>query len=163
MGLITSRYEAQTSTALTITLASLVDGGFRESTAFYNNPVTTPDEFIDCLIGGKITVGTNPTLDSLIKIWLYGTWDQNDFSAGVTGVDAAYSAAQQDLLIPVEYIKVSNVSDVTYEFGGVSVREAYGLMPPKFGILVGNETGVSLNATASNHDIRFFGLKYNAA
>lgn len=159
MGLITQDYSAAASTALTITLASLATGGFRESTVVDN----TSNKYLDAIVGGKITTGTSPTADTLLKVWLYCSWDSTDYIAGLTGSDASYSAGQEALLVPAEYITVTATSDVTYEFGGISVAQAFGQMPPKWGVLVKSETAVNLNSTASNHAISYWGIKKNAA
>lgn len=160
MGDITQVYSGSSRTQITISLAGLANGALRESTVIDN----TTTKYLDCIVGGKITVGTTPTVDTLIRMWLYASWNSTDYTGACTGSDASYSAGQEGILIPLRPIKVPvATSDVTYEWIAGSVRRAFGEVPPKWGILVKNETGVSLNATSSNHDIGFWGIKKNVA
>jgi hypothetical protein len=49
----------------------------------------------------------------------------------------------------------ANTSDRTYHFGPVSLAAAFGgTLPPKVVLFITHSTGVNLNSTAGNHQIR---------
>lgn len=145
-----------TSTQMTITLASLANASLRESDAVDNST----DLFLDALVGGKITTGTSPTANRTIVIYAYGSVDGGTtFTGGAGGSDAAYSDGEQVNMRVLAVISTDNTSDRTYEFGPVSVARVFGgHLPEHWGIVVENNTGASLNATGSNHEIRYQGV-----
>ena len=148
-------------TALTITLASLADNAWRESTVVDN----TSNLYDDVLVGGKITTGTTPTANTTIEVYFYALVDGTNYTAGASGTDAAYTADGEELLFPVcQIIQVDATSDQAYVFGPVSVKSAFGgAMPSKWGVVVKNDSAVALNATGSNHAISYLGLKTTIA
>ena len=148
-------------TALTITLASLANGSWRESTVIDN----TSTLYDDILIGGTITTGTTPTANTAIEVYFYALADGTVYTGGASGTDAAYTADGEELLFPVcQIINVDATSDQGYVFGPVSVRAAFGgAMPSKVGVIVKDATGVALNATAGNHVLKYMGIKTTIA
>lgn len=146
---------------LTITLASLATATWRESTAVDN----TTNKYTDALLGGKIMTGTTPTVNTTIEVYLYGTYDGTAYTAGASGTDAAYTADGEELLFPVaQIIQVDATSDQQYVFGPISVAAAFGgVLPSKWGVVVKNSSAVALNATGSNHEIKFIGVKTDIA
>jgi hypothetical protein len=49
----------------------------------------------------------------------------------------------------------ANTTDRTYHFGPVSLAAAFGgVLPPKVVLFITHSTGVALNSTAGNHQIR---------
>lgn len=154
-----------TPTAMTITLtglatsATLVAG--RESTALDQKDTL---DSIDTLVGGKITTGTTPTAARQIEVWAYGSYDDVEFSGAATGSDAALTPTEKTTMRMLTVIPTSNVSDTTYKFGPFSIAQAFGgTMPVQFGIWVTHNTGVNLNATATNHEIVYTSVKYESA
>jgi len=146
----------------TITMASLGDGAFRESTAVDN----TADLFIDVLVGGSITVGTSPTADTQIVIYAYGSVEGTTrYSGNVTGVDAAYAPTlneDQNLKL-LDVISTHSTSDTAYEWGPASVQSSLGQVARSWGIVVKNESGVALNSTEGNHIIEHNGTKFQSS
>lgn len=153
------------SAALTITLASLGASATagRESTAIDN----TSNLYIDAILGGFITVGTTPTNNTLIEVWVYGSYDGTTYAASATGSDAALTPAQQDktLMKLGTYIPVTaTTSNVKHNFIIGSVANLFGgVMPQKWGVWVLNNSGAALNSTAGNHEIKYTGVKYTSA
>jgi hypothetical protein len=152
-------------TAMTITLtglatsATLVAG--RESTALDQKDTL---DAIDVLVGGKVTTGTTPTASRQIEIWAYGSYDDTEFSGAATGSDAALTPTEKTTMRLLTVIPTSNVSDTAYKFGPFSIAQAFGgTMPVQFGIWVTHNTGVNLNATASNQEIVYTTVKYESA
>lgn len=152
------------SAAFTITLASLATSSTlvagREGTAISN----TSNLYDDYLIGGKVTTGTSPTVDTQIEVSVYGGYsdtptyidvlDGTDSAETFTSVNVKRSAVRI-----IERMFVDNTSDRTYGFGPVGVKQAFGgIMPKNFGPFVTHSTAVNLNSTGGNHEIVYTGV-----
>ena len=153
-----------TTTALTITLASLATDASlvagRQSTVIDNGT----DDAIDALVGGKITTGTTPTASKQIEVWLFGSYDDAEYSGGAGATDAAFTPDEKTLLRLLTIIPTVNTSDKAYRFGPFSVAQAFGgVMPEKWGVYVVHNTGVNLNATGSNQEVVYTPVKYESA
>ena len=144
---------------LTITLASLgsdtnlLTG--RESATIDNST----NLYLDYLISGKITAGTSPTAARSIEVWAVGSWDGTSWPDVFDGTDSAETITSADIKASVcrfvAAMATANTSDRTYHFGPVSIAAAFGgTLPPKFVLFVTHSTGVNLNSTAGNHQIR---------
>ena len=149
----------------TITLASLASDtsllAGREGTAIDNN---TTDDAIDALVGGFTTTGTSPTASRQIEIWLYGSYDGTSYSGGATGSDANLSPQEKTLLKLLQVIPTSSTSNQKYTWGPHSVAQAFGgTMPRKWGVYEVHNTGVNLNSTAGNHEVKHTPVKYESA
>lgn len=165
---ITLKYDGGGSAAsLTITLASLASDtnllAGRQSTAISN----TTNKYIDALVGGKIMTGTSPTADRNIEVWAWGTYDGTTYTAGMGASDAnkTVTAKRKLLLGLVQSIPTSSTSDNAYEWGPRSVARALGLgqLPRAWGLWVVHNTGVNLNSTGGNHEIKFTGVHFESA
>src|SRR5678815_260973 len=112
-----------TSAAYTITLASLASSATagRESTVISN----TTNLYLDYLIGGKITVGTTPTINTTIEVWAYGSVEDTPlYVDGFTGADSNRSVTDAGLksaqLALIATLNVNTTtSNRTYWFGPV--------------------------------------------
>lgn len=165
----TPKYAA--NDAVTITLASLASSSTWLAGREGNEEDNTSVKYDDVEVSGKITVGTTPTINTLINIYVYGS----DVSLATTpidvldGVDSAetltntgilYSAIKLGVSIPVP----ATTSDVPYAFAPFSIASLFGGNMPKFwGIFVSHNTGVNLNATGGNHVIAFHGINKTIA
>lgn len=145
-----------TRASVTVTMAGLASAAWRQSAVVDN----TTNRYLDALLGGSIQVGTSPTNGGAIRVWAYGQWDTNKYTGGASGSDAAYTAdGEEDEFRLLHTITVDATSDQDYEFGPVSVAQAFGgVLPDKWGIVVENATGVALNATGTNNLIRYQGV-----
>lgn len=155
---------------ITITLASLGDGGYRESAGLDN----TTNKYMDCLIGGSIRVGT-VIADGSISILAYGSHDGGVImSGGLIGTDETITWGTTPSTSSVEgfnqlkhlaTISVDTTDDDNdIEFAGLSLAAAFGgSVPEDWGIVVLNETGVALHATQTNTEIHYQGIKYDSA
>ena len=145
---------------VTITLTSLANGSYRQSAVVDN----TTNKYVDALIGGSIQVGTSPTNGNTISVFVYGTFDGTLYTGGASGSDAAYTNAEEVLFRLVSVIPVTSTSNKDWIFGPVSVAQAFGgVLPSKWGVVVLNSTGATLNATGTNNTIKFIGVKYDSA
>lgn len=146
---------------VTITLTSLADGSWRQSTAVDN----TTNKYMDALLGGSIQTGTSPTADALIEVYLYASYDGTNYTGGASGTDSAYTADGEETLFKLaQVIIVDATSDQDYVFGPISVAQAFGgAMPSKWGVVIKNGSGAALNATGTNNEVQFLGVKYDVA
>jgi hypothetical protein len=144
---------------LTITLASLgsdtnlLTG--RESATIDNSS----NLYLDYLISGKITAGTSPTAARSIEVWAVGSWDGTNWPDVFDGTESAETITSADIKASVcrfvAAMATANTSDRTYHFGPVSLAAAFGgTLPPKIVLFITHSTGVNLNSTAGNHQIR---------
>jgi hypothetical protein len=148
-----------TASDLTITLASmatdtnLLTG--RESATIDNSA----NLFLDYLVSGKITAGTSPTAARSIEVWAVGSWDGTNWPDVFDGTESAETITSADIKASVcrfvAAMATANTSDRTYHFGPVSLAAAFGgTLPPKVVLFITHSTGVNLNSTAGNHQIR---------
>lgn len=153
-----------TSTAMTMTLASLASDtnllAGRESTAVDNSSTLA----VDYIVGGKVTTGTSPTASRVIEVWAYASYDGTTYSGGATGTDAALTfASEKTSLALLQVLPTDATSNHTYEWGPFSIADAFGIMPKKFGIYIVHNTGVNLNSTAGNHEVKYTAVNYTSA
>lgn len=154
----------QAAVTHTITLTGLASDtnlvAGRAGTAIDN----ATDDAIDSVVGGKVTTGTSPTAARQIEIWVYGSYDGTTYSGAATGSDANLTPAEKTLLKLLTIIPTVNTSDKTYPWGPFSVAQAFGgTMPRKWGVYIVHNTGVNLNATGSNHEVKHTPVKYESA
>jgi len=146
-----------TSFDASITLASLLSDGNllqgRESAAISNSAGN-----LDYLISGKITTGTAPGLGT-IEVWAVGSIDGTTWPDVFDGTDSPETVSslsvKNEVCKLVSSIANYNISNYAQFFGPVSLASIFGGTVPKaFVLFVVNGSGVALNATASNHQIR---------
>lgn len=148
------------NSTMTITLASLANstaGVGRQSTLVDN----TANLYLSAQISVSITVGTTPTANSLIYVYLIrqdnNTTPIADDGAGTTdaGITITNAPLLGTLLVP------ATTSNVAYK--RIFDTTVLGTLSPKWGIAVVNSSGVALNATAGNHVVTFIGYKATVA
>lgn len=149
----------------TITLASLASDtnlvAGREGTAIDQKDV---DDAIDALAGGTVTTGTGPTASRQIEVWVYGSYDDTNFSGSATGSDANLTPSEKTLMRLLTIIPVGSTSDKAYKWGPFSIAQAFGgILPVQWGIYIVHNTGVNLNATVGNHEVEHYPVKFESA
>jgi len=152
------------SAAFTITLTGLATSATkvagRESTAV----AVGANDYLDYLIGGKLTTGTSPTVSKSIDVWVYGAIEDDPiYPVNITGSDAAATMASENqrnsALKLLHTIVVDNTSDRPYSFGPSGIAQLFGGgLPTDFGVWVTHDTAVNLNATAANQAIYHTGI-----
>jgi hypothetical protein len=168
MATVTMNYAA--SAAITIgvesTASSSTFAAGRESSVIDN----TTNKYADALLSGKIRVGTTPTANTQIAVYVFAPVDDTptypDVMDGTDSTETLTSVGVgQGFLKPAATLNVdSNTSDRDYAFGPVSVAQLFGgVMPPRWSVFVAHNTGVNLNSTAGNHFIKYQGIKFDVA
>lgn len=136
-----------TTTTFTITLASLASstaGVGRQST------LVTSNTAISALIAVKFTVGTTPTANSLIYVYLIrGDGTLNDDNAGAS--DAGLTVINTPLLGTI--LCSAATSNVAYY--GMFDTKFLGSLGKTFGIAIVNSTGATANATGGNFSAEY--------
>ena len=152
-------------------LASSTTTGVRESTEIDN----TTNKYVDCIVQGKVTVGTTPTTGKSIKIYVWGadtslaslTYDQANAAGldALTGVDGDRTLTNTETLqsmlrLGAVISVVATTSNVTYPFAPFSVASLFGAMPKFWGLVVQHDTVAALNSTSTNHAFAYTGITY---
>lgn len=148
--------EYAASAAMTITLAALASSATRvagrESDAVNN----TANLYLDYLVAGKVTTGTNPTVNKQIDVWVYASLeDTPTYPDVMDGADSAETWTSVDIrnagAVLAAVVTTDATSDRTYWFKPFSIAAMFGgRMPKYFGIWVTHDTGVNLNNVGSN-------------
>lgn len=150
-----------TSTAFTLTLASLGSGSARETTAIDN----TSNLYDEAFVYTAVKVGT-VAAPKLYNLFAYGSEDGTNYTDPATGSNAGItigSPTNLDHLAPI--FTPSNSG--TYKSGGVAVaanaKKMAGALPRKWGMVVDNQTGAALDSTEGNHAYTYSGLYFTVA
>jgi len=170
MATTTTNYGSNTT--ITMDLANLASSstfiaGYES--AQVNN---TTNEFLDAIVQGEVSVGTTPTVNTSINIYVYGastslatnSIDVLDGTASaetLTNTGVLYSALRLAAVISV----LANTSNVAYNVAPFSVAQLFGGVLPKYwGLFVAHNTGVNLRNTAVNTNaFSYYGVKYDIA
>jgi hypothetical protein len=127
----------------------------RESSSLSN----ASNKYLDELVSGKITAGTSPTDARQIEVHCVGALDDTpnwpDVFDGTDSAETITSAGIKNAIVaPVAVIATNNTSDRVYPFRPLGVRQLFGDgLPPAHVLFVVHNTGVNLNATATNQKL----------
>jgi len=160
------------NTAITMDLANLASSATwvagRESTEVDN----TTNKFVDAIVQGSISVGTTPTANTVINVFVYAS----DTSLATTaidvidGVDSAETITNTGVLYSMFRLGAAinvlvNTSDIAYPIAPFSIAQLFGgVMPKYWGLFVAHNTGVALRNNAVNtNSFDYVGIKYDVA
>lgn len=167
----TSTINYSSNTTITISPASTASSSTFVAGRESNEIDNTTNKYIDALVQGKVTVGTTPTANTTIAIYVWGAdtslattaldvLDGIDSAETLTNTGILYSALKLGAVITV----TATTSDVGYSFAPFSVAARFGGVLPKYwGLFVTHNTGAALNATGGNHVFSYNGIKYDVA
>lgn len=154
--------------SVTITVTSLADGGYRESTAVDNSS----NKYVDALVGGKVQIGAVGA-DGTFSIFAYGSYDGTEYTAGVTGSDGTITWGTTGTTGVDGYLNLPLLGVVSVDttddnddvrWGPFSVAQAFGgVLPTKWGVIIKNSTGTAFHATGTNNECQFQGITYTIA
>jgi hypothetical protein len=122
------------------------------------------DDAIDAIVGGLITLGTTLTTGKQIEIWAYGSFDSSAYNDAITGTDGNVTLIAKNTLRLLNVIGTNATSNQAYRWGPYSIAQAFGgIIPIKWGIWIVHNTAVALNATAGNHNVKHYPVKFESA
>jgi hypothetical protein len=167
----TATVNYSSNTAITMDLANLASSSTflagRESSQIDN----TTNEYLDAMVSGQISVGTTPTANTQIVVYVWGA----DTSLATTtldvldGTDSAETLTNTGILSNLRVGAVlpvlATTSDIAYLVLPFSVAALFGGVMPKFwGLFVAHNTVAALRNTAVNtNSLEFVGVKYDLA
>ncbi len=167
----TATVNYSSNTAITMDLANLASSSTflagRESSQIDN----TTNKYMDALVSGQISVGTTPTANTQIVVYVWGA----ETSLGTTaldvldGTDSAETLTNTGILANLRVGAVlpvlATTSDIAYLVLPFSVAARFGGVLPKFwGLFVAHNTGVNLRNTGVNtNSLEYVGIKYDVA
>lgn len=167
----TSTVNYSANTAITMDLSALGSSATfvagRESSQVDN----TTNKFVDVLVSGSVSVGTTPTANTSILIYVYGA-ETSLASVNLNtldGTDSAVTLGNVGILNALRLGAAINVpvatTDVQYIVLPFSVAALFGGVVPKFwGLFVAHNTGVNLRSNAINtNSFEYVGIKYDIA
>lgn len=160
------------NTAITMDLANLASSATwvagRESTEVDN----TSNKFVDAIVQGSVSVGTTPTANTVINVFVYAS----DTSLATTpldvidGVDSAETITNTGVLYSMFRLGAAinvlqTTSDIAYPIAPFSIAQLFGgVMPKYWGLFVAHNTGVNLRNNAVNtNSFEYVGIKYDVA
>lgn len=158
---IKTLYPSTSSTALTITLASLAS----DTNLLAGRAGTTVDNTtnldLDHQVSGLIAAGTSPTAGTQIEVWAYAPYKTASgvptYPDSITGSDANKTITSANvkfgMLRQVATLTVDATTGRVYAFAPVSIAALFGGMPKFWGMFVVHNTGVALGA--SGHDFQY--------
>lgn len=168
MPTLITNYSANTT--ITIDLANLATSSTllagRESTQVDN----TTNKYLDALVSGFVSVGTTPTANTQIVVYVWGS----DVSLATTaidtldGTDSAETLTNTGIRDALRFAAAINVpattSDVQYPVQPFSVAQLFGGILPKFwGLWVTHNTVAALRNNAVNtNNFEFVGIKFDS-
>lgn len=137
------------ATAITITLTSLGNGSARQSTEVDNSSDLYRDVVIRIKTNGQ-SGGTGQ-----LAVYVYGSVGDTIRSGNAGASDAAFSGqlAELDLLGTVQMNAATGVTVLMPSF-----LQSLGYVPQKWGIVIQNDSGAALSATAGDHDLDYQGI-----
>lgn len=137
-----------TAQAITCTLTSLTNTSLQQSAAVDN----TANLFMDVKVAVRVktnAAGTSAT--GAVNVFAYGTADTTTpvYSGGASGSNASYTANKDNLIYLGSISAVAN--STTYD-GIFNLARAFGFggIPAKWGIVVENLSGATLDATVGS-------------
>lgn len=150
------------SVAITITLASLgstTTWQGRASTAVNN----TSNLDLDHLVSGKIKLGTSPTVSKTVQVYAYAAQSiasgTPTYPDSITGSDAAKTMTSANVAYACLRLLWAGVTDATtglvLEMPPTSLAQAFGSVPPYWGLFVVHDSGVALDSTGGNHSMQY--------
>ena len=142
--------------ALTITLASLASASSRQSTAVDN----TTNLFMDAKVSVKIkTNASGVSATGSVNVFVAATADGGTTYSGGCGASDAAFAGNKDSLIYLGSIPAIAVATTYVGIFNLSRAFGFGGIPSNWVIVIDNESGAALDATAGNHAVLYQGIQ----
>ena len=170
MATTTINYSSNTTITIGLATTPLASSATFVAGRESNEIDNTTNKYVDALVSGKVTVGTTPTANTTIAIYVWGA----ETSLATTALDVLDGTDSDETLTNTGVLNAlkfaasisvpANTSNVTYPVLPFSVASLFGGNMPKYwGLYVAHNTGVALNSTAGNHAFEYVGIKYDVA
>jgi hypothetical protein len=142
------------ASAVAVTINNLANASQRQSTAIDNSSTLADDYMLDGNFKtSNNTLGTNPVINLWVSACFDGSLFGGSYGAGANvlgGGDAAYALPANTGDLALARSVPINVKAESEQFNGVSVASLFGgVCPKKFVIIVDNQSGVALDASAA--------------
>lgn len=146
------------STGITITLASLASGSWRQSAFVDNSSNLYLDAFVELL------VKTGATAAGTVDLWAYASIDGGTtYSDGASGSDAAFTPTANPNLVFLGSVQTPT-STTSYTSRMFSLAQAFGgFVPQRWGLAVKNTNGGNLDSTEGNFTKIYSGITQTVA
>lgn len=168
----TIKIEYGTATTITMDLSALATSasflGGRESSQIDN----TTNKYDDSIVQGLFTVGTTPTANTSLNVYLWGSHTSLATTAldVLDGTDSAETFASTTALANTVYLAsvnpvVATTSDTSYIVKPFGVAQFFGgILPQYWGLFVAHNMTAALRTNASNTDsFKYTGITYTVA
>jgi hypothetical protein len=115
----------------------------------------TTNKYLDYIVEGHYTVGTTPTINTEIRIYVVASFDGSTWPDVFDGTGSAETVTSEGVrdgfarLAAVMRVD-STTSDRDYPYFIDVASHFGGAMPKKVAVFVAHNTGVNLNSTAAN-------------
>jgi hypothetical protein len=150
------------SVAITISLGGLDSSttwAGRASTAVNN----TSNLDLDHLVSGKVMLGTTPTVSKTVQVYAYAAQSIASgvptYPDGITGTDADKTMTSANVAFGCLRFLWAGTTDATtgrvLEMPPTSIAQAFGSVPPYWGLFVVHDSVAELNTTGSNHSFQY--------
>lgn len=159
------------NTSITMNLANLGSSADFTSGQESSQIDNTTNRYVDALVRGTISVGTTPSTNTFINVYVWGA----DVSLATTAIDVLDGTDSAETLTntgilqnlrPLACIQViAATSDIAYQILPTSVAACFGGVLPKFwGLYVSHNTGVNLRNNAVNtNSLEYVGIEFDVA
>jgi hypothetical protein len=129
---------------ISCTIPSLASGAYRQSAVIDNST----NLFLDALVTVKAkSASSGVSSTGTVIVYAYGTADGTSYDGSCSGTDSAYTPPITPVNLPIIGTLNLNAASVTDQ-RTFSVAQAFGgMLPQKWGIVVYNNTGASLDAS----------------
>lgn len=134
--------------SITCTITSLTNNSQRQSTAIDNST----NLYLDALVFLTIkSAAASTSASGYCNVYAYGTVDGgSNYSDGASGTDGSITLTSPPNVRLVGTVNVV-ANSTTYKAGPFSIAAAFGgIMPEKWGIIVENKTGATLDASVGS-------------
>lgn len=166
MSVISPQYRGALAYNLGTAFNSLASSTTRTAgaqTAEYDNSPILDD---DVLLSGSVKVGTSPTANTQIDIWVFACMDGvSEYPDVITNAGPAAKTLTSENVrnaagVLLKSILVDNTTGRVYDFSNLSVAAAFGgILPQKFVVFLAHNTGVALDSTAA-FQLNALGISY---
>ncbi len=144
--------------SITITLASLGNGSYRQSAAVDNSTNLYNEAFCN----GKFKTGASGTsATGSFQVFPYASYDGGtSYTHGASGSDASYTPDLSFSLIPVQSVGGGSLANATTYFWDFHIVAAQGwsYLPKSWGLIVLNNCGSALDSTGGNFLNQYAGV-----